>query len=180
MHLRLNQRFIVNLECLDLFQSHIDGKTFLFKQNFPTLSLFSFSESILCRNYADPIEVKFALLAEMIKSTVQKGRIVETLHCNKLIESACRPLQPIRQHVAHMQNRLVVIDLDWGRRLLSTDFWLFIDDWHLCFLLHRSFMVFKCQLQGFFHLDCRHFNFLIRFLLPSQVKWLVMFSGLLC
>ena len=180
MHLRLDQRFIINLECLDFFQRHIDWETFFFEQHFPTLCFLSFSESILRRNDADPIEVKFPLLAEMVKSTVQKGRIMKTLHSNKLIESSSRPLQAIRQHVAHMQDRLVVIDLDWSRRLLGTDFRLFIKDWYQRLLFHRGVMVFKCQLQGFLHLGCRHFYFLISFLLSSQVKGLVKFSSLLC
>jgi hypothetical protein len=131
------------------------------------LGFFSFSQLILCRDDTDPIKVEFALLTQVVQSSLEEcGRVV-AFNSHKLCRSLLGSLQSIRQHVAHMQDRLIIVELDRSGGLLLVyfrDFRLLLSFLGFEFPLHCSFIILKGLLKSFFHSDERYGCWLLRLL----------------
>ena len=66
------------------------------------MGFFCLSQFDLGTDDANPVKIEFLLLAKVVKSAIQKCRVVVALNRIELPGTRCRFLETVRQHIAHV------------------------------------------------------------------------------
>lgn len=102
MHLWLYLELIIHQELLDFRKSKEYWEAALRFQDFLRVVFLRLSQFGLRANDANPVEVAFLLLTQIVQGSIQKCRVCVALYCVKLALTCGTFLESVRKHVANM------------------------------------------------------------------------------